>query len=147
MIAHEKNFDIFVHYDTDVIPAEDNGIIKLRFPKDGFYYMTLHSISLKFPDGYTPDQYNGFLRMCSLKESQKGIIKIGGLDGKYNFVYFPLYKPSDPNPKCKIYNKFQLHVDDSINLTYRDKFGKYVPMDRIVATVHITNNIKLLYVD
>jgi len=141
-----KEINVFFHYDSDVVD-QDTKQMKVKVPKNGLYYWTAHNISIKFPDGYTPDTYNGYICVCGFQLSQSGIIKVSGKSGTRTGILFPLREPGSVNPKCKTYNKVYLNEDDQFKITYVDKDLKIVEVDRIVMTFHCVSNIKYMYID
>lgn len=142
----KSDFNRFLHYDTSLL--EDDRIADIEVSETGWYYMTLHNISLDFQDGYTPDQYSGYLRFCSTKNAQTGLTTVTGQITKNDRgVIFPLREPSTNHPKCKTYNRFYLEKHDTIRITYMHSDLSLQVIDRIVVTLHITNSLKTVYLD
>jgi len=142
LTTKDHDLDLFFHYDSDV---ESTMIIKT--PRSGEYYLTAHNIGLTFSQGTVPDKFTGYLCVTDTKIDQTGMVHA---TGKYNRkiggVLFPICRPQDPTPKCKVYNRIRLEKNDQIKVVFICKDLITVSTDRIVVDFHCVENYKKLYI-
>lgn len=147
LVPVQKDYDAFISYDTKTVNCEMN-CAQIKLPREDWYYVAIHDISLKFADDYEPDEFTGYLIIYGMKNSmQTGILEVGGNVKSTKGVLFPMKEPAEQFPKCKIYNRLFMQPDDKYIIGFADKFLNIIPMERIRVNLHLATNLRTLYID
>lgn len=145
MLAEDTTapYDIFVFYDSRN-PLLSDGHLTVNTPNQNWYWMSLQSIILEFPNGYTPDTYAGFLGVHGLEDSLISSSTYIGPFQTRGKLLFPLQNPGDTNPTCKIYNRLRINRSDTIKVSYYDNTMTEVAMTTITLTMHISDDPNII---
>jgi hypothetical protein len=136
-----EDFDYFFHYDSTSNAVADNKL-SIGAPANGAYWIHLTNIHITYADGVTPDPKCGFLVLEGTEEIQSsGICAAGSRSSK---LYFPLSDSGSSTPLVKTYNRILLRTSDTVALVCHNSAFEKLTTARIVATIHISSNSKII---
>jgi len=135
----DDDVDTFIHFDTNSSDLDGDGNLRITLQKDGWYWIGIKNIRLLFPDGYTPDNFIGYIGITGTNVPPSSITTMIGAN-KIGKSLFPVNDPTSTTPVVSSYNKMQLGSQDQLQLVYYDNNLSIVPLGRLVGTLHISNN-------
>lgn len=142
-VDNKEPYDIFVYYDSRSSDLSD-GLLTINTPRQNWYWLSLQSIILQFPNGYTPDIYSGFLGVSGLEDSLISSTSYIGMQQTRGKLLFPLQNPGDTSPASKIYNRLRINRSDTIKVSYYDQSLTEIAMNVIIVTLHISDSADII---
>ena len=139
--ALSREFDVFYHYDSLSAVLED-GIMTIKVPKDGFYYVSISNIFLDY-QAVPPPVGTSFLVIEKLDQINNGNCSTGN-PKQSNKVLYPLNDASSNIPETKVYNRVLLTAEDTIKLSIYDISLTKFTVARIAATLHISSKADII---
>lgn len=130
----------YIQYDSNL-----ERTLTLNLPKTDIYDLEVVSISLYFPNNYTPDPKVGYIVISNTQNNQFGSTTINGIfKNKQGGIVFPIHKLTSDEPECLAVNSVYFNPLETLTVTYYDG-STYKPrdMDRICILFHLSKKTEI----